>query len=138
MVYFIDTNIFIRAIVKDDKKASSECEKLLTYIKEGSIRATTSTLVLAEIIWTLQSFYSFSKKGATRVVKGIMNLSGLSIVDSYNPLMAIELYEAKSIKYIDAVIATSEDVRAKRATVVSYDGDFDKVGVLRKEPSEII
>lgn len=49
--YFIDTNIFLRPILKDDKKKVRDCRKLINKIKQGEIKAVTAAIVFAEIAW---------------------------------------------------------------------------------------
>ena len=138
MRYFIDTNIFLRVFVKDNEKAFKECLVLLTIVKENKIEAYTSSIVLAEINWTLGSYYHFSKPKTIRCIKSILNLRGLKVEDKHEMIRALQLYEKNSVKYIDAVIASDVDILDKRATVVSFDKDFDKLKVLRKEPKQII
>ncbi|MEK7622277.1 MAG: PIN domain-containing protein [Patescibacteria group bacterium] len=135
--YFIDTNIFIDIAVKRDEKRFSECSQLFKKIKSNKIKAVTGNVVLAELIWTLKSFYGADKDEIARRVKGIIQLRGLKVVDNYNAMTAIELYQNKSIKFIDALIASIKLIQEKKWTIVSFDKDFDRIGVNRKEPGQI-
>jgi len=138
MVYFIDTNIFIRVLVKDNEKFFQECKKLLNLISEGKIKAFTSTLVLTEVDWVLEGYYQFEKEKAAKGLKGILKIKNLKFVDKFDFLLAIEIYEKYPIKFIDVLIASNPKIYKKEAIVVSYDKDFDKIGIKRKEPSQII
>ena len=73
----------------------------------------TGNVVLAELIWTLKSFYGADKDEIARRVKGIIQLRGLKVVDNYNAMTAIELYQNKSIKFIDALIASIKLIQEK-------------------------
>ena len=42
------------------------------------------------------------------------------------------------MKFIDALIASHKSIQEEAAVIVSYDKDFDKLGILRKEPKDII
>lgn len=136
--YFLDTNIFLRTLVKENEPSFKECCQLLKTVKLNKIKAVTANLVLAEVVWTLSSYYQFPKTKVIRAIKSIINLRGLKIIDGYNPLTTLEIFEDKNIKYIDALIASIEKVHSKEWIVVSYDKDFDKLEVLRTEPKEII
>jgi len=138
MVYFIDTNIFIRVLVKDDEKLFQDCKKLLSLVREGKIKAFTSTLVLTEVDWVLEGYYQFEKEKAIKGLKGILKLKNLKFVDKFDFLLAIEIYEKYPIKFIDALIASNPQIFKKEAIVVSYDKDFDKIGVKRMEPGKIV
>ncbi|MBU4299455.1 PIN domain-containing protein [Patescibacteria group bacterium] len=138
-LYFIDTNIFLRVLVEEDKKTFKECFQILKAIKEGKIRAFTASLILAEANWVLGGFYNFPKSEITVALKSILSLKGLKIVDKYNFYSAISLYDNFSIKFIDALIASHHLIHDKKSIIISYDKDFDKIGeVTRKEPNEIL
>jgi len=62
----------------------------------------------------------------------------LKIVDRFQPRISLNLFSKRNVKYIDTLIASIKEILAKKWTVVSYDKDFDKLGVLRKEPGEVI
>jgi len=138
MVYFIDTNIFLRTLIKEDEKSFKDCYFVLNLIKENKIKAFTSTLILAEIDWVLESFYKFEKSEVVRALKSILKLKGLRIIDKMNLKFALELFETKNIKFIDALIGSNPQIFQKKAIVISYDKDFDKISIKRKEPKEII
>lgn len=138
MRYFIDTNIFLRVLIGDDKNQFEECTLFLKAVKNNRVEAVTATIVLAEIAWTLSSYFGFSKQKTIQGVRSIINLRGLKIIDRYDHLLTLFLYEKYSVKYIDALIASNELIQNKELCVVSYDADFDKLSVLRKEPAEAI
>ncbi len=138
MKYFIDTNIFLRALTKDSHKQYQHCVQLLEVVREGKIKAYTANIVLAESSWTLLSFYKFPKKKVVQALKATANLKNLRIVDSYNLVYALNLYENNNVKFIDSLIASLEPVKEQNMAVVSYDKDFDKLGVERKEPLDIL
>ncbi|MFA6436923.1 MAG: PIN domain-containing protein [Candidatus Paceibacterota bacterium] len=136
--YFIDTNIFLRMIVKDDKQSAKDCELLFNKIKQGEISATISTLILAEIQWTLKSFYGLEKQQITTILKSISEMKYLKIRDKHNATVMLELYEKHNVKFIDALIASCPDILNKKMTVISFDKDFDKLKILRKEPKDLL
>lgn len=138
MFYFIDSNIFLRVLAKDSESQFGYCVDFLKALKENKIDAYTSTVILTEVVFTLKSFYKFEKQEIIRAYKSIINLRGLKIEDNYDYLKAAELYSKYSIKFIDALIASDPQILDKKATIVSYDRDFDKLDVIRKEPGEIL
>ncbi len=133
--YFLDTNIFLRLIVKDNKKFAKECEFLFKKIKEGKINAFTSNLVLTEMYWVLKSFYQLPKEQLVEILKSTTKLKNLKIENKENLSRAVELYEKRNIKFIDAVIASHPGIAKKEVIVISYDKDFDKLKIQRREPS---
>ncbi|PIP62616.1 hypothetical protein COW98_03080 [Candidatus Roizmanbacteria bacterium CG22_combo_CG10-13_8_21_14_all_35_9] len=137
MVFFIDSNIFLRTLINENTQQHQSCVKLLRLIKNNKIKAITGSVILAEIVWTLNSFYQLEKEVITTAVQSIINLRGLSIVDNYDHSLALSLYHNHSVKYIDALIASIPSIQTREITIVTYDKDFDKLKVIRKEPDEI-
>lgn len=137
MRYFIDTNIFLRSLHKENPKIFSDCIMLVAAIKENKIDAYTGTIVLTEVAYTLKTFYHFEKDKIIEGLQGIINISGLKILDSYDQNLALNIFEKHSIKYIDALIASNEEIYTRKMTIISYDSDFDKLKILRKEPSQV-
>ena len=135
--YFVDTNVFIDIVMKRDEKRFRQCSRFFQKVKLNKIKAATGNVVLAELIWTLKSFYGIGKEEIARRIKSIIKLRGIKLVDNYDPLRAIDLYQSKSIKYIDALIASIRPIQEKKWTVVSFDKDFDRIAVNRKEPGKI-
>jgi len=138
MIYFVDTNIFLRTLVKEDEKSFRECYLFLDLIKKRKISAFTFSLVVAEIDWVLESFYKFDRSEVIRTLDSILRLRGLKIIDRVNPKLALKIFRDKNVKFIDTLIASNPAIFQKKVIVVSYDKDFDKIGVKRMEPARLI
>lgn len=136
--YFLDSNIFLRPIVKDNIQKVKECEDVFQKIKKGEIKAFTSNLILAEIVWTSLRFYKIKREKLLKVLKGISDFKNLKIIDNFNFRLAVEIYKNFPVKFIDALIVSNRAIFQRKAVVVSYDRDFDKIGTKRIEPKEIV
>lgn len=138
MTYLIDTNIFLRTIIKEYPVNFSECSSFLQLIKRNKIEAVTAGVVLAEIVWTLGSHYKVPREEVWRRLNSIIGLHGLKIIDSYNYSAAADLFAVSSAKYVDCLLATIKEVTKGLWTLVSYDKDFDKLGIKRLEPRQVL
>lgn len=136
MTYILDTNIFLRTLIKEDEKSFSDCVNLLELVKKNKINAVVPGVVLSEIVWVLRSFYKIPKSEVVKSVKSIQKLSGLKIIDGYQYDQALDFYGEKNVKYIDCLIASL--VKDESYTVVSYDKDFDKLKIKRQQPEELL
>lgn len=135
--YFIDSNIFLRTIVKENESQYLACKLVFESIKRNKFQAVTCNLVLAEVVWVLQSYYRKTRKQIIEALRAIINLRGLEIVRKQDYHLTLDLYERFGVKYIDAAIASIEAVQQGKWPVITYDKDFDKLGVIRKEPGQI-
>jgi predicted nucleic-acid-binding protein len=136
--YFVDTNIFLRPIVKDDPLKVAACENIIDLISKGAIEAFTSHLVLAELVWTSQKSYHIEKGEISKVLQGIASIKNLKIKEEFNVMAAIRHYTRRGVKFIDALIASDSSIQSGGVQIISYDRDFDKLKIPRIEPRELI
>jgi predicted nucleic acid-binding protein len=131
---FVDTNIFLRYLTKDDPSKYDRCRELFKNAIEGKIALTTSGLVIAELIWTLLSYYKIPKVEVIEKVSIIVGTDELYIPDKEMIAEGLVLYGRKNIDYIDAYNAVLMRHHGLNA-IYSYDEDFDTVeGMKREEP----
>jgi predicted nucleic acid-binding protein len=137
MIYFLDTNIFLRFLIIDDKKAHNECKALFELIEDKKVRATTSSIVFAEIVWVLGSFYKFPKSKINEALLSFIRI-GIGFSEGIDMLQAMNGYETHNVKFIDALISANRIFMKSKAIIVSYDKDFDKLNMQRVTPNKII
>ena len=131
---FIDTNIFLRYLTKDDPVKYEKCRELFKKTVEGKITLATSGIIIAELVWTLLSYYKVPKADVIEKISIIVATKGLYIPDKNIITDALVLYGRQNIDYIDAYNAVFMKY-SKINGIYSYDEDFDKVeGISREEP----
>ena len=59
--WFADTNLFLRYLTNDIPAQADAVEVLLQRAEQGEVLLITNALVMAEIVWTLESFYKLPK-----------------------------------------------------------------------------
>ncbi|OGK19827.1 hypothetical protein A3D80_03910 [Candidatus Roizmanbacteria bacterium RIFCSPHIGHO2_02_FULL_40_13b] len=138
MKYLIDTNIFLRILTRDNEKSFKECVELIEAIKSGIVDAITTTMVVAEVVWTLESFYRVNKSEVVTVVRDMVTTNGLKVIDGYGTIEALDLYNTNNIKFVDCLLASIPQVQKKEWAIISYDKEFDKLKIIRKEPGDVI
>ena len=78
-LYFVDANVFLRLLVKEDAGVWQRCVAFFEKAKKGEIKITTSVLVLAEIVWVLDSYYGLSRQEIAEKLTSILNTPGFSM-----------------------------------------------------------
>lgn len=136
--YFLDTNVFMRALVRSDDTSFNTSVRLLGLIKTGKIKALTSSLVLAEIDFVLKSFYKFSKQEVIEALKSVTSLKNLRIQDGYDSETALTLFEKHNVKFVDALLASHKLILQNKAAIVSYDRDFSRLPCQWLSPAEVV
>ncbi len=131
---FIDTNIFLRYLTGDDPVKYERCRELFKKAVEGKTALSTSGIIIAELIWTLLSYYKVPKADVIEKISIIVATESLYISDKDIITDALVLYGRHNIDYIDAYNAVLMRYQ-KINGIYSYDEDFDKVeGIRREEP----
>lgn len=136
--YLVDTNVFLRALVREDERSHRACVTFLELVRFGTVSAYTSPLVLAEITWTLKSYYSLSKPEVLVAQKSILALKHLRIEAHECVDSAVVLFATHNVKFVDALLASSPAIQSGVYAIVSYDREFDRLeGVVRVEPQDV-
>ncbi len=99
---FADTNLFLRYLTDDVPAQSEAVEKLFQEAVKGNRTLVTNGLVIAEIVWTLESYYNLSREEIQKRILAILNTPGLEVVDSEILFQAILWYVEKNVDFIDA------------------------------------
>lgn len=131
---FVDTNIFLRYLTKDEPLAYKRCREVFRKATEDKMTLLTSAMVIAELIWTLLSYYKVPKAEVIEKISIIISTKNLFIADKEILADALVLYSRKNIDFIDAYNAIFM-TRHGLDRIYSYDTDFDTVeGIKRDEP----
>ena len=100
----------------------------------GEITLSTSEMVIAELIWTLLSYYKVPKAQVVEKVSVILATENLFVPDKDILADALVLYARKNIDFIDAYNAVFMKYQGLRE-IYSYDQDFETIeDIERKEP----
>ncbi len=131
---FIDTNIFIRFLTDDVPEKADACEEIFKEAVEKKETLFTTDLVIAEIVWALESFYDLSKEDVQDKVEKILNTPNLICPNKDLILSALNLYSEKNIDYANAYNALILKEKGIKE-LYSYDKDYDRIDRLnRLEP----
>ena len=133
-IQFVDTNVFLRFLTRDDPARFEKCRRLFEQAVAGTINLCTSELVIAEIVWTLLSYYDLSKPVVIERVGQILNTPNLAVTNQEALIEALVLWNHHTCDFIDAYNAALMH-RDGLTELISYDADFDLLpSIHRQEP----
>jgi predicted nucleic acid-binding protein len=135
-VCFIDSNIILRVLTKDDSRKAAAGYALLQAVDRGDRRAVTSPAVIFEVAHTLRSFYGVPKDEIVNLLTPILELRGLQLAERDVLRRALDLTVQTNVSFVDAYNA--EYMRRDGiGCIYSWDEDFDKFDWLdRIDPIE--
>lgn len=131
---FLDTNVFLRYLVKDLPDQSPHATELLLAIEQGDEQVQTSQVVILEVIFTLQKFYRLSLIDIRDQFLPVIQLPRIRLAqkDLFEP--AFDLAILKNIDFQDALNAVTMQYLGL-TEIYSWDRHFDRVdGIQRIEP----
>ena len=102
---FIDTNLFIRYLTNDDPKKADKVEALLADAAAGKIKLTTAEMVIAEVVWVLESAYGLKNTSVAPMISAILATPGLHVTNKSVIAKALPMYAGLNIDFVDAYIA---------------------------------
>lgn len=129
---FADTNLFLRYLTNDIPAQADAVESLLKRAAKGEVLLSTTNLVIAEIVWTLESFYRLTKRDISNKVLAILNTRGLNVADSDLLLQAAVWYAEKNVDFIDAFNAAwmlQQDISKAATFDLKHFNRFDGLAV---------
>lgn len=137
-IVLIDTNIFLRVFIKENDQMFNDCQNVLELVSSGVVEAYTMTVICMEVQFVLASVYHKGKEKISDALAAMSTIPTFKILDDSDIHMAISLYRKTGIKFTDCLIASSQRVQSKEASVLSYDRDFDHLGVSRIDPVKLL
>ena len=116
----IDTNLLVRYLINDDQKKAAAVDNLLDKAINGEVKIIVPSVVIAELVWVLESFYQLKPDAILELVEGIVNTSGLDVTDKSTVISALRLYKNRNIDFIDAWIIEFAKERGIK-TIYTFD-----------------
>ena len=128
---FIDTSAILRLLVKDDLAKARAVERLLRESKSKGIILYLLPVTILEIVWVAEKVYRLNRKTIRELVEAILNTPELRCPLERVFRQALITYEARKIKFADAVMGYW-GLEDGISTVYTYDeDDFKKISGLQ-------
>jgi predicted nucleic acid-binding protein len=127
---FVDTNVLVRHLTGDPP---SQAQRATAFLRDSHELILTD-LVLAEMVYALESFYEVPRTDIARMARSLLALPAIETGDHELLLRTVEIYEVLRLDFAEAYLsALAEMSDVKR--VASFDRQIDRVkSIERIEP----
>ena len=98
---FVDTNYFLRFLLKDIPKQHQKAKELFIKGAEGQLKLFTSLIVIFEIYWVLTSFYQKKRDKVITILKKIFDLEFVEIERKKLLKKALKVYKKTNLDLED-------------------------------------
>lgn len=123
----LDTNILVRHLTGDPPGQARRATAFLSARHELIL----TDLVLAEMVYVLESFYARPRGEISDMARALLALPSIAVVDHDLLLRALELYEAARLDFAEAYLAALAELSAVNR-VASIDRQIDRVKTIKR------
>jgi len=128
---FVDANILVRHLTGDPPEQAARATKFLAEADELLL----ADLVVAEVVYVLESFYEVPRQQAAELVRAIIAFPAMVVLDPAMLLRALEVYETDRLDFAEAYLVAQAE-RSGVGVVASFDQAIDRVATVRRlEPA---
>ncbi|QPM67322.1 tRNA(fMet)-specific endonuclease VapC [Atribacter laminatus] len=101
---WLDTNVILRFLLKEDPQLFQAVEPLFLQAEQGDLEIYIHPIIIAEIIWTLESYYEYSKEKIAEVMIQLVEAKGVVVPDKEVIVGALQDYKEKNVDFIDSYL----------------------------------
>ena len=135
---FLDTNVIIRYLTKDDEEKAEACYRLFQRVNRGEETLATSEAIIAEVTYVLSSRrapYQLNHEEIRARLLPIVTMRGIRLPHKQICINALNIYASSASLDFEDALSVAHMQRLGIGQIVSYDRDFDAIpDVQRIEP----
>ena len=118
----LDTNVLVRFFTGQPPEMAERACTLITQADTGKLILHISSLIVAETIYTLETFYEMPKADVCEKMLSFLRSRGIAPLEPDIITDALERYQSVPVHFADAYLAAS--AAASGTPVFSFDEDF--------------
>lgn len=133
--YTADTCLFLRYFTGEPPEQAAQAEAILKRAQKGEIKFVLPSLVVAEIVWTLESsIFNLGKAEAAEKAIAILSMNGIEVEHARLLEEAAVLHAELNIDFTDAFLACFARAGGVKGLYTFDRKDFSKVDWLTLLP----
>jgi uncharacterized protein len=130
----IDANVMLRFLTNEPVAQAEASARLFEALARGEESVQIEEVVLAEVVWTLASFYRMQRGDIGNALLQLLADAHVLAADKDALRLALAIFSERNIDFADALLA-AKALQSDDKIIYSFDRDFDRIeGVIRREP----
>ena len=126
---FIDANVILRVLTRDDEGQFKKAEKLLSRAIDGEVMLVCGPPVLFEVAWTLEARYKIPNTRILDYLESLLATEGIEIIDRRIVEKAISKSRISNVEFADAYIASIAEENSCQEIATFNISDFKKLKI---------
>lgn len=98
---FVDTNYFLRFLLKDNNLQHRSAKQLFLSAARGEIEVATSLIVFFEVYWVLKSYYEKKKDELNTILNKILSLTFIKLAEREKLTKSLKLFASTTLSLED-------------------------------------
>jgi predicted nucleic acid-binding protein len=129
----VDTNVLVRFLTGEPAEMAAKARRLVEQADQGEIVLVVLPVIVAELVYTLESFYGMERKEVATRLSSFLESRGVEAVEAARLRDALTRCRDRNAHFADAYLAAASVELAN--PIASFDRDFDKFkDIQRIEP----
>ncbi|HYM45621.1 MAG TPA: type II toxin-antitoxin system VapC family toxin [Solirubrobacteraceae bacterium] len=124
---FLDTNILVRHLTGDPP---DQARRATSFLAESD-ELLLADLVVAELVYVLESFYEVSRDRVAGLLRAVLAFPAIIVLDEPLLLRALEVYELHRLDFAEAYLVASAESSGV-GVLASFDRAVDRVSTVRR------
>ena len=133
MIALLDTNVLIRFLTSDKTQKFHRVYALFESLEQGALKAELKLIVLFQVVFVLKSFYAVPIESIATAMLDLLEYKGIIVKEKRIVRRMLILWHDNKLDIVDCYLIASLE-GDKQNILYSYDRDFDKFEINRKEP----
>ncbi len=117
----LDTNVLVRYLVQDDRRQAAKAAQVIEEECSETRPGFVATIVIAELVWVLESCYGSTKTEIVAVIQRILRTKQLVVQDAETVWKAVRLFDSSKADFADCLIE-----RVGATHECEYTSTFDR------------
>ena len=124
-VVYVDTNVLLRFLLRDNSTQLKAAESLFKKAKEGKIKLVVAQVVIFEINFVLKRVYSLPKEDIIPQFESLFSTPYFIIQDNETFNQALKLYKNSNNSLADCFLLT--ETKIEEAELFTFDKKLQKL-----------
>jgi predicted nucleic acid-binding protein len=124
--------VLLRFLTGSPPELAGRAARLLEKAQRREISLRVHSVVVAETVWVLESFYGYSREEVSGALIALLEQPALRVEGARIVVRALEAMAQQNVDFADSLLA--ETARSRDESIASFDRDFRKLGVEWREP----
>ena len=126
MRVYVDAGVILCFITGDPPEMAEKARSMFEAADRRELVLALDAIILAEVVWVLQSFYKIDKRKIVQVLQAFIANDGVEMPDKSEGLYALALFAEKNVDFADALVSVHMN-RDGVTGIFSFDKHFDRL-----------